>query len=136
MKNFLRCVFALGILLMLFTHVTLAQADAKTQVNNIKTAIKAGSSKELVRYMADNIDINLNAHKTSYSRAQAEFVMKDFFKKYVVSDFQFVHQGESKDGHKYAIGTYTFEGGTFRVYLLMKSVKGTFLIDTLDFSEE
>lgn len=136
MKIFFKSVFALGMLLLVLTSYSWAQGDAKAQVSNIKTAIKAGSSKELVRFMADNVDINLNAQKTSYSRSQAEFVLKDFFKKYVVSDFQFVHQGESKDGHKYAIGTYKYEGGSFRVYLLLKSVKGTYLIDTLDFSKE
>lgn len=136
MKTFYKSLFALGMILLFLTNISLAQNDAKAQVGNIKTAIKAGSSKELVRYMADNIDINLDSKKSTYSRAQAEFVMKDFFKKYVVTDFQFVHQGESKDGHKYAIGSYKFEGGTYRVYLLLKSVKGVYLIDTLDFSEE
>lgn len=105
-------------------------------VGDIRAAIKAGSAKELSKYLNDMVELNFDGDKASYSKTQAEFVLKDFFKKYPPQDFQYIHQGSSKEGLKYAIGKYSFQGGTYRVYLLIKPQKGNFFIDQLDFSKE
>jgi hypothetical protein len=105
-------------------------------INNGKIALKTGSSKELVRYFNDMVEISFDGEKSNYSKTQAEFVLKDFFKKYPPQDFQYIHQGSSKEGLKYAIGTYSYNGGSFRVYILIKQFNGNYLIDTLDFSKE
>lgn len=105
-------------------------------VSDIRAAIKAGSAKELSKYLNSMVELNFDGDKASYSKTQAEFVLKDFFKKYPPQDFQYIHQGSSKEGLKYAIGKYSYQGGTYRVYLLIKPQKGNFLIDQLDFSKE
>lgn len=110
-----------------------AQSDI---VNNGKVALKTGSSKELVKYFNDIVELSFDGEKSNYSKTQAEFVLKDFFKKYPPVDFQYIHQGSSKEGLKYAIGKYSYNGGSFRVYILIKQFNGNFLIDTLDFSKE
>ena len=136
MKNLHRIFFVFALIMGALAPSLRAQNAEAEQVNAIRAAIKAGSSKELIRYMDENVDLNLAAQKTSYSKSQAEYVLKDFFKKYPVTDFQYVHQGKSKEGHKYAIGNYQFDGGSYRVYILLKLKNGVYNIDTLDFSEE
>src|SRR5690606_42106188 len=103
---------------------------------NGNVALKTGSSRELVKEFSDNVELSFDGEKSNYSKSQAEFVLKDFFKKYPPVDFQYIHQGSSKEGLKYAIGKYSYNGGSFRVYILIKQFNGNFLIDTLDFSKE
>jgi len=113
-----------------------AQTTPENILNNAKVSIKAANSKELVQYFNDVVEIGFNGEKASYSKTQAEFVMRDFFKKYPPSEFVYEHQGSSKEDVKYAIGNYTYNGGKYRVYILIKQFKGVYLIDTIDFSEE
>lgn len=113
-----------------------AQTTPESILNNAKTTIKAANSKDLVQYFNDVVEIGFNGEKASYSKTQAEFVMRDFFKKYPPTEFVYEHQGSSKEDVKYAIGNYTYNGGKYRVYILIKQFKGVYLIDTIDFSEE
>jgi hypothetical protein len=118
---------------LIFPFFLKAQGDV---INNVKTAIKTGSSKELIKYLGSSVELNLEGEKTTYSKTQAEFVLKDFFRKYVPADFQYIHQGASKEGFKYAIGKYTFENGSFRVWILFKHKDGVYYADTMDFTRE
>ena len=105
-------------------------------MTNISTAIKAGSSKELIKYCNDNIEIKLDGNSSNYSISQAEVVLRDFFLSNPPKDFTYVHQGASPEGLKYTIGTYTIDSGTYRVVMVIKKVKTEFKIDTINFSRE
>jgi hypothetical protein len=58
--------------------------------------------------------------ENSYSRAQAELIVKDFFDKNKVNSYQVIHRGRSRDGAQYAIGSLTTATGTYRTYVLTK----------------
>ena len=105
-------------------------------INNVRSAIKAGSSKELSKYLGDMISLEIDGVQSNYSKTQAEYVLKDFFKKYRPNDFQYVHQGASEGGLKYAIGRYSYDGGSFRVVLRSKSINGSYKVSSLDFTKE
>lgn len=122
--------------LIAFTFFTLSAFAQNEVEESAKTAIKTANAKTLATNFNDSVEISFDGQKQSYSKTQAEFVIKDFFKKYPVTDFEYVHQGSSKEGLKYIIGKYKHAGGSFRVYMLIKQFKGKYLIDTLDFSAE
>ncbi len=105
-------------------------------INNVRAALKAGSAKELVKNFNNTVELNFDGEKSSYSRTQAEFVLKDFFKKYPPSDFEYIHQGSSQQGLTYVIGKYSFEGGSFRVLMYIKKINDSYLVDLIDFSRE
>ena len=105
-------------------------------LNEVQVAIKMGSSKELVKHLNSRIDLIIDGDQSTYSNTQAEFVLKDFFKKYPPSDFQYIHKGASKDGLQYAIGKYSHSGGTFRVVLRSKKFNDAYKIYNLDFTRE
>ena len=137
MKNYKTLAFVL-ILVMVsgfsqFSIATKAQGDV---LNDVRTAIKMGSSKELVKHLNNRVDLVIDGDQASYSKTQAEFVLKDFFKKYPPSDFQYIHKGASKDGLKYAIGKYSHRGGTFRVVLRSKKFNNKYKIYNLDFTRD
>jgi hypothetical protein len=50
--------------------------------NPMKDAIKAGDGAALTKTFAPAVDINLEGNINTYSKAQSEFVLKDFFKKH------------------------------------------------------
>ena len=121
-------IFSLG----LFQEVH-AQSEV---INNMRVALKAGSSKEFVKNFNNMVELNFEGEKSNYSRSQAELVLKEFFKKYPPVDFQYIHKGSSKQGLTYVIGKYTFEDGSFRVWILIKKFGDDYLVDSIDFSRE
>jgi hypothetical protein len=105
--------------------------------NPMKDALKAGSAKELVKYLNQSVDINLDGNFNSYSKAQAEFVLRDFFKKHVVTDFNIVHTGSSKDGVlQFAIGRYVSSSESYNVLIRVKKVESGHLIHEINFVKE
>ena len=135
MRILYKRVFLWAIVGLCWFNATSAQAQSEV-INNVRDALKTGSSKELSRYLNNTIEISINGEKASYSRNQAEFILKDFFTKYSPQGFRYVHQGSSKEGLKYTVGTYTHERGEFRVFMLIKELGGEYLVDKIDFNQE
>jgi len=124
---------------LLFFLLTGEKGDLYAQdnvIDNVKTAMGSGSAKELSQYFGSIVELNFDGEKSSYSKSQAEFVLKDFFKKNPPLDFEYIHQGSSKQGFRYVIGKYTIAGSSFRVYILFKKNEDTYYVDTIDFTRE
>jgi hypothetical protein len=117
----------------LISFVAAAQNDV---LNSVKVQFKQGNAREIARYLNDMVEINIDGEKGNYSKTQAEFILKDFFKRNTPVDYQKIHQGSSKEGLTFTIGRYSYAGGSYRVYLVVKQFKGNYLIDTIDFSRE
>src|SRR3989337_135682 len=110
-NTYLRAVIMIA---AFFVQISLfAQGDVISQV---KETIKAGSAKELSRFLNETIDVTLNDGPQSYSKAQAEFVFRDFFKQHPPEEFNIIHQGTSKGGQTFGIGQYKSGTETYRVY--------------------
>jgi hypothetical protein len=121
------------IVLALISHLMWAQADIFAPM---KDALKAGSAKELAKYFNQSVDINLEGEVNTYSKAQAEFVLRDFFKKYPSSDFSIEHTGSSKSGLQYAIGSYKSNNDKFNVLIRVKQAANAYLIHEISFVKE
>lgn len=122
---------------IIFSIPSVKQVSAQSEViNGLRTAIKAGSSKELVKSFNTMVELNFEGAKKTYSKSQAELVMKEFFKKYPPDDFQYIHKGSSKEGLTYVIGKYTYESGSFRVWILVKKFDDRYLVELINFNKE
>jgi len=125
------------ILMLLVGVLGISPVSAQAEVpGEIKTAIRNGSSGDLARYFNTTVEIGLDGDKSSYSKTQAEFVLKSFFSKNAPDGFEFDHQGSSDRGQRYAIGTYNSKGVSYRVFVVVKQANGGFLIDTIDFTKK
>lgn len=111
----------------------MAQSDVISQV---KETIKAGSAKELSKYLNQTVDVTIESKVDSYSKAQAEFVFRDFFKQHAPSEFNIIHQGSSKGGQPFAIGQYKSGSDTYRVFMKIKSVGNQQLVHEISFVKE
>jgi len=110
---------------------------AQTDIHDeIKTAIKIGSAKELAVFFKDGIEITILDQKNIYKKSEAEIAIKKFFNTYAVTDFVIIHQGTSKEGLKYIIGHYKHAKGVFQTVIFLKIRSGEYVIDTLQFNED
>jgi len=130
-----RNLFFIVALFLLFSLPEQVSAQSEV-INDLRASLKAGSSKELVKNFNTTVELNFEGQKSNYSRSQAELVLKEFFKKYPPTDFQYIHQGASKQGLTYVIGKYSFDNGSFRVLILIKKFEENYLVDSIDFSRE
>lgn len=103
---------------------------------NIAAAIKLGNSKELTKYFAPNVELVIGDKSGTYSKAQAEMMVKDFFAKNPVKDYKVMHQGNSQDNSLYTIGDLTANTKSFRTYYLLRKNGDNYLIHQLRFEDK
>jgi len=123
-------------LTVLFVCLGSIHAFAQDIFAPMKDAIKTGNAKEVIKFFNNNVDMNLDGQVAMYSKAQAEFVLRDFFKKHPSSEFSIVHTGSSKGGLQFAIGRYVSNADTFDVVIRVKDVSGNYLIHELNFVKD
>jgi hypothetical protein len=131
MKRYLAAIILIATFLL--PAALYAQGDVISQV---KETIKAGSAKELSRFLNQTVDVTLNGGPQSYSKTQAEFVFRDFFKQHPPEEFNIIHQGTSKGGQTFGIGQYKSGTETYRVYMKIKSVDNQQLVHEISFAKE
>ncbi|RFS22444.1 DUF4783 domain-containing protein [Chitinophaga silvatica] len=127
-----KLLIVLGIMLLggVFTTLTLSAkstvfAVATGPIDDVAAALKQGDVNALTRYFDSNVEINMAGKSNSYSKAQAEIILKDFFAKNQVKSFELVHQGG--DNSKFGIGNLTTSGGNYRVTFFLQK-KGTAMV--------
>lgn len=130
--NSLRAFIVFGVL----TLQAFASNGQNDVIYQVRETIKAGSAKELSRYLFQTVDVTIEGKVQSYSKAQAEFVFRDFFRQHPPSEFNIIHQGSSKGGQPFAIGQYKSADETFRVFMKIKSVNNMQLLHEISFSKE
>lgn len=130
--NSLKAFIVFGIL----TLQAFASHGQNDVIAQVRETIKAGSAKELSRYLFQTVDVTIEGKVQSYSKAQAEFVFRDFFRQHPPSEFNIIHQGSSKGGQPFAIGQYKSADETFRVFMKIKSVNKMQLLHEISFSKE
>lgn len=111
-------------------------AQSGNLVDLVKESIKAGSAKELAKHLNTSVDVTIDGKPETYSRAQAEFVLRDFFKVNPPSEFNIIHQGSSKGGQPFAIGQYKSGDNTFRVWMKIKVSGNQSFVQEISFVKE
>ena len=126
----------LAIAFVLASHVTMVQAQVSQSmpdvIENIRVSIKMANSKELTNFMSDMIEIQLpDQDRNNYSKTQAEFVMRDFMKKFPPTNFTYIHKVLDKEDFKFTIGEYVCANSAMRVTMVLKPLNGKFQIDSI-----
>ncbi len=104
---------------------------------SVSEAIRKGSATELSAFFNASIDLSVQGKEGTFSKAQAEQILKDFFIKNQPKTFNIKHQGNSVDGSNYVIGTLnTTNNLNFRVYFLIKNIGGKLCIQQLQFEND
>lgn len=108
--------------------------DAVTEINK---AIREGNAREVARHFGSTVDLKLPGNEGTYSRNQAELILRNFFSRNAVASFSVHHQRPSKDGSVYVIGTYQAKNGqSFRTYFLVKKISDNMVLHLLQMEEQ
>ena len=65
--------FLLGSLILLASFVQ------QSNIDEVIGALRSGNSSELSKYFDENVELTLPDKSDSYSKAQAQLIVKDFF---------------------------------------------------------
>jgi len=88
-------------------------------IDDVAVAMRSGNANELSRYLDNRVDISLPDKSDTYSKTQAEMVIRDFFTTNGVQSFQVKHKGEN-GGSEFCIGLLKTRNGDYRTVLFMK----------------
>ncbi len=120
-----------GLLLGVFATAICSFAFVGTYDNIVK-ALSKGDAAELAKYFDNQVEVTLPAKSNSYSKAQAEVIVKSFFSENKVSGFTTKHKGDSPGGY-YFVGTLQSGNSNYRTHVFIKNKNGNELINEIRF---
>ena len=109
-------------LLLGFALVLSAFTD-QNGIDEVIGALRSGNSAQLSGFFDESVEVTLPDKSDSYSRAQAQLIVKDFFGNNGVKGFDLKHKGDAPSGGHFCIGTLQTNSGNFRTTVFMK-IKG------------
>jgi Domain of unknown function (DUF4783) len=101
-------------------------------LDDVAFAMRSGNAGQLSRFLDNRVDISLPEKSDTYSKSQAEMIIRDFFSTNGVQNFQIKHKGENA-GSEYCIGVLQTRNGDFRTTLFMKQRGDKQLLQELRF---
>jgi len=119
--------------LFIFLGVVVVMAD---EFDSIASAIKVGDAHGIALYFDKNVDVKTDDKPITYSRNQAELVLREFFHRNVPRAFTIIHRGSSAKGAKYIIGNLETSQGNFRSFVYVKVVNQKQFIEEITFEKQ
>ena len=104
--------------LVLFSFRTSHNTDSYN-LDAVATAFRSGNVSQLSPYLDIRVDISLPDKTDSYSKSQAEMVIRDFFNTHAVRNFKIIQQGESGD-YIFCTGILQTLSGNYRTTLFFR----------------
>lgn len=115
--------------------IVVAVAGFAQDFTGAAKGLKAGNATELAKYFDGNVEVTILNKEATYSKTQAEMVLKNFFNANSPSGYTAIHNGDSGSGSKYQIGELTTTSGVYRTYVYGKVKDGKFLIQEIRIEE-
>ena len=88
-------------------------------IDEVVSAIRSGNSAEVAKYFDSRVDIALPDKSDTYSKAQAEMIIRDFFNSKGVTGFEVKHKGEN-GGAQFCVGILKTKNAEYRTHLFMR----------------
>ena len=121
-------ILGLAWIILIPLHSTGAQPEKIPE--GIVLSFRAGNAVELSRFFHTNVELIILEKEDVYSRSQAEQIIRKFFSEHKPEAFKVIFEG-GKENSRYAIGSLSTAGETYRVYILMKKQDGSPFIHQL-----
>ena len=104
----------------LYTKTTQAQQQV---VNEISKAMKGGDIETLGTLLGEELVLTLKDEENLVTNKEATDLLSDFFGEATPASFSIKHQGNSKDGSHFAIGSLKINGENLRTYFVVNGGK-------------
>ena len=105
-----------------FTAIALVLLSFKSpsfEIDTVVGAFRTGNVDQIAPYLDYRVDISLPEKSDTYSKSQAEMIIRDFFVNNGVLNFQVKQKGET-GGSQFCVGILRTRNGDFRTCLFMK----------------
>ena len=119
--------------LLLGTVLLLSSFDTQSAIDGVINALRSGNAGQLSGYFDDNVELTLPDKSDSYSKAQAQLIVKDFFSNNGIKGFEVKHKGDNPSGGHWCIGTLQTNSGNFRTHVFMKAKSGKEVVKEIRF---
>lgn len=123
---------SLSISLLLGLTFLLSSFSTQDSIDSVIAALRSGNSSELSKFFDESVELTMPDKSDSYSKAQAQLIVKDFFGNNGVKGFELKHKGDSPGGH-FCIGTLQTNAGNFRTNVFMKVKNGKEVLKEIRF---
>lgn len=128
--------FYTGIVFSILCALFLSQpASAQEPLQEVVQYIRGGNVTGMAKYLDKIVIITINNNQASYSSSQAEIILKDFFAKNVVKEFNVAQGGNTATNSQYAIGDLQTSTGNYQLYVVIKLSDDKFLLRELRFEK-
>jgi chemotaxis protein CheY-P-specific phosphatase CheC len=107
-------LFTFAIVSILLSSFTLLLS-----IDEVVNAMRSGNATQVARFFDNTVEISMPDKSSSFSKTQAEIVLKDFFANNPVKGFEVIHKGQNA-GSQYCIGTLSTKNGSYRTTIYMK----------------
>jgi hypothetical protein len=104
---------------IVFSFFVLSSFGPLATIDEVAAGMKSGNAAVIAKYFDNTVEITLPDKGGSYSKSQAEIILKDFFTNNPVKSFDIIHKGQNA-GSQYCIGTLVTKSGSFRTTIYMK----------------
>ena len=123
----------------IFTYMALFVALSSftffASIDEVVTGLRSGNTTLIAKFFDNTVEITIPDKSNSYSKVQAEMVLKDFFSTNVVKGFEIVHKGENA-GSQYCIGNLSTKNGIYRTTVYMKQKGDKQLLQEITFERK
>jgi hypothetical protein len=124
-----------GLAVVTFSLVLVSFRPTYT-LDEITTAIRLGNAGELSRYLDSRVDISLPEKSDSYSKIQAEMIIRDFFSNNGVQNFTVKHRQPNGSGSEFCVGVLQTHNGDYRTTLFLKQKGDRQLLQEIRFQSQ
>lgn len=109
---------------------------AQPQVDDISNSLNKGEIANVAKYFDKVVDVTINNDVSTYSRSQAEMVVKNFLLKNTTQSFSIRYRGPvARDNSIFLIGDLKTANGLFKVYIFLKQKERNYLLQQIKFEQ-
>lgn len=119
-------------ILLLGSVLLLSAFAGQKGIDEVIGALRSGNSAQLSNLFDENVEVTVPDKSDSYSKAQAQLIIRDFFGINKVKGFELKHKGDSPGGH-FCIGTLQTSAGNYRTNVFMKVKNGKEVVKEIRF---
>jgi hypothetical protein len=126
----MRTIF-LPILSFFLIISTFAKSQNKDVIDNLSGFFKTAEAQKISEYFSSAVELNILAEENSYSKAQAEIILRDFFFRNKPLSVKILHRLSSNPDYKLAVLSLQTAKDNFRVSISLTSNGERFLINEI-----
>jgi Domain of unknown function (DUF4783) len=108
-----------GLAILTLSLVLVSFRSPTYSIDAVAVAFRSGDVDQLSPYLDYRVDISLPEKTDTYSKSQAEMIIRDFFDNNGVRNFQVKQKGEN-GGSEFCFGVLQTRNGNYKTSLFMK----------------